>query len=154
MEGSWPEQLQMLIDGEIDLMSDVSYTEDRAGQMLFSSLPMGSEGYYVFVSADNAELQSGSVADLQWKKVGVSKNSIRKLLFLELLDKYGVKAEIVELTSSEEDAVGMLRRGDIDAYITIDAYGESGVYSPVLKVGQSDFFLPQCKILGADGFLT
>lgn len=87
MEGSWPELLQMLIDGEIDLMSDVSYTEDRSGQMLFSSLPMGSEGYYVFVSADNAELQSGSVADLQWKKVGVSKNSIRKLLFLELLDK-------------------------------------------------------------------
>ena len=97
MEGSWPELLQMLIDGEIDLMSDVSYTEDRAGQMLFSSLPMGLEGYYVFVSADNAELQSGSVADLQWKKVGFSKNSIRKLLFLELLDKYGVKAEIVEL---------------------------------------------------------
>ena len=122
--------------------------------MLFSSLPMGSEGYYVFVSADNAELQSGSVADLQWKKVGVSKNSIRKLLFLELLDKYGVKAEIVELTNSEEDTVGMLRRGDIDAYITIDAYGESGVYIPVLKVGQSDFFLPQCKILGAGGLLT
>ena len=27
VEGSWPELLQMLIDGEIDLMSDVSYTE-------------------------------------------------------------------------------------------------------------------------------
>lgn len=140
VEGSWPELLQMLIDGEIDLMSDVSYTEDRAGHMLFSSLPMGSEGYYVFVSADNAELQSGSIADLQGKRVGVSKNSIQKTLFHELLDKYGVEAEIVELTGSEEDAVGMLRRGDIDAYITIDASGESGVYIPVLKVGQSDFF--------------
>ena len=30
VEGSWPELLQMLIDGEIDLMSDVSFTDERA----------------------------------------------------------------------------------------------------------------------------
>ena len=40
VEGSWPELMQMLIDGEIDLMSDVSYTEDRAERMLFSALPI------------------------------------------------------------------------------------------------------------------
>ena len=41
VEASWPELLQMLIRGEIDLMSDVSYTEERSEQMLFASLPMG-----------------------------------------------------------------------------------------------------------------
>ena len=29
--------MQMLIDGEIDLLSDVSYTEERAKHMLFPS---------------------------------------------------------------------------------------------------------------------
>ena len=28
VEGSWPDLMQMLIDGEIDLLSDVSYTEE------------------------------------------------------------------------------------------------------------------------------
>lgn len=40
VEGSWPELMQMLSDGEIDLMSDVSYTDERAEIMLFSSLPL------------------------------------------------------------------------------------------------------------------
>lgn len=38
VDGSWPELMQMLVDGEIDLMSDVSYTEERAEKMLFSAL--------------------------------------------------------------------------------------------------------------------
>lgn len=50
VEGSWPELYQMLLDGELDLMSDVSYTPERAEQMLFSSLPMGEEEYYLFLS--------------------------------------------------------------------------------------------------------
>ena len=45
VEGSWPELLQMLIDGEIDLMSDVSYTDERSEIMLFSELPMGEDDY-------------------------------------------------------------------------------------------------------------
>lgn len=41
VEGTWSELLQMLRDGRIDLLSDVSYTEERAEEMLFSSIPMG-----------------------------------------------------------------------------------------------------------------
>ena len=49
VNGSWPELLQMLISGEIDLMSDVSRTAEREEFMLFPSLPMGAEEYYLFV---------------------------------------------------------------------------------------------------------
>ena len=47
VEGSWPELMQMLIDGEIDLMSDVSYTAERAERAAARSikpclLPAGS----------------------------------------------------------------------------------------------------------------
>ena len=38
VEGSWADLLQMLREGKIDLLSDVSYTDERAKQMLFSSL--------------------------------------------------------------------------------------------------------------------
>lgn len=54
----------------------------------------------------------------------------------------------MELLSSQEESVEMLRRGEIDAFITIDAYGESGVYVPVLKVGESEFYFAVSKKLG------
>ena len=46
--GSWSELLSMLIKGDIDLMSDVSYTAERSERMLFPELPMGAEEYYLF----------------------------------------------------------------------------------------------------------
>ena len=61
VKGSWPELMQMLIDGEIDLMSDISYTVGRSKRLLYSMLPMGAEEYYVFVSAQNG---SGINADI------------------------------------------------------------------------------------------
>ena len=39
VEGSWPELFDMLKKGEIDLLTDVSYTEERAESILYSSLP-------------------------------------------------------------------------------------------------------------------
>ena len=62
VEGSWPELLQMLINGEIDLMSDVSYTDERAESMLFSSLRMGAEEYYIFISPDNEDINRDVVS--------------------------------------------------------------------------------------------
>lgn len=55
VEDSWPNLLEMLKNGEIDLLSDVSYMPEREEHMYFSNIPMGSEAYYIFVSADNAE---------------------------------------------------------------------------------------------------
>lgn len=36
----------MLKNGEIDLMGALSYTDERAENMLFSELPMGEETYF------------------------------------------------------------------------------------------------------------
>ena len=43
--------LQKLKDGEIDMLSDVSYTTARADQILYSRIPMTSETYYIFIKA-------------------------------------------------------------------------------------------------------
>lgn len=56
VEGSWPVLIKMLADGRIDLMSDVSYTEERAERMPFASLPMGAEEYYLYVRPDSTEI--------------------------------------------------------------------------------------------------
>ena len=69
VEASWPELLQMLIRGEIDLMSDVSYTEERSEQMLFASLPMGAEDYYLFTGPENTEISASDYSTLNGKNL-------------------------------------------------------------------------------------
>ncbi|HBK27254.1 MAG TPA: hypothetical protein DDY92_01590, partial [Dialister sp.] len=48
VKADWNELLQMVQDGDIDLLSNISYTDDRAQKMLFSDLPMGEEKYYIY----------------------------------------------------------------------------------------------------------
>ena len=103
--GSWPELLQMLIDGEIDLMSDVSYTDERAQNMLFSSLPMGAEEYYIFISPDNEEINRDDLSTFNGKKVGVNKGSVQAGFFREWAEANGVQAELVEMTEDVDESL-------------------------------------------------
>ena len=61
IEANWPDSLNMLQKGEIDLMAGVSYAEGRAQTMLFSDLPMGEEKYYLYANLAAANI---SVSDL------------------------------------------------------------------------------------------
>lgn len=47
VNAGWSDLLKMMENRKIDLMSGVSYTEERAEKMLFSELPMGEERYYL-----------------------------------------------------------------------------------------------------------
>jgi ABC-type amino acid transport substrate-binding protein len=140
VSGSWSELLQMLIRGDIDLMSDVSYTAERAEVMLFPELPMGAEEYYVFIAPDNRDISSADAATLNGKKVGVNRDSIQAIFYREWAEKNGVEAELIELTCSENESLSMMESGALDAYVTVDAFTEPGRAMPVYKVGSSDFY--------------
>ena len=140
VEGSWPELMQMLIDGKIDLMSDVSYTDERAEIMLFSSLPMGAEEYYIFISPDNEEINKDDLSTFNGKKVGANKGSVQADFFREWAEANGVQAELIEMTESVDESLDMLKKGDIDMYVVLDGYLDSRDATPVCKVGASDFF--------------
>ena len=145
VEGSWSELLDMLKKGEIDLMSDVSYTDERASQMLFPDLPMGSEVYYIFTSPDNKEIRSDDYSTLNGKKIGINRGSVQVELYREWAAQHNVDAEIIELTTKEEDSIRMLQKGGIDAYITPDAFSDPERLVPVCKIGSSDFFFAICS---------
>ena len=140
VEGSWPELLQMLINGEIDLMSDVSYTDERAESMLFSSLRMGAEEYYIFISPDNEDINRDDLSTFNGKKAGVNKGSVQAGFFREWAEANGVQAELVEMTEDYDESLAMLNRGDIDMYVVLDGYLDASLAVPVRKVGASDFF--------------
>ncbi len=138
--GSWSDLMQMLINGEIDLMSDVSFTEERAEKMLFPDLPMGTEEYYLFISAGNKEITPEDFSTLNGKRVGLNKGSIQDELFERWCEGHGVTAQIVELTGEEEDSLRMLDNGELDGYITPNTFREPQRLVPVCKIGSSSFF--------------
>ena len=140
VEGSWPELLQMLREGQIDLMGDLSYTEERASQMRFSSLPMGTESYYIFVALGNESISATDFHTLDGKRVGVNQGSFQRDLFQAWIEEHGLAVELVELSGTEEESVQMLVDGDLDGFVTLDAYGNTNVSTPLIRIGQSDFY--------------
>ena len=143
--GSWPELLQMLEDGRIDLMSDVSYTDERAEKMLFSAQPMGTEDYYLFTAPGNKEISSEDFSTFNGKKVGANKGSVQIGFFREWAEANGVRAEIVEMTGSEEYNIIQLKLGSIDLYASLDGLHKAGDAVPACKIGSSDFFFAVSK---------
>ena len=150
VSGSWSELLQMLTDGEIDLMSDVSYTVERAEKMLFPALPMGSEDYYLFINPENREISGSDFSSLNGKKVGVNKGSIQADFYRDWAERHGVESNLVEVTGSEEESLLMLSDGELDAYVTVDSFSENALAEhgrpvPVSKIGSSDFYFAVCS---------
>lgn len=140
VEGSWVELMQMLKNGEIDLMSDVSYKPERAKDMLYASLSMGTESYYIFVAPGNTRILPDDYSTLNGKRIGVTEGSVQKDLFIQWAQTHGVEAELVETTTSEEETLKRLLDGSLDAVITMDIYGSPDTAVPICKIGSSDFY--------------
>ena len=145
VEGTWSELVQMLQEGRIDLMSDVSFKEERTETMLYSSIPMGSELYYVYVDPDNTEISVNDPASLNGKKVGVTATSVQKDFFLRWADEHGISVDLIGLDCSEEESLAMMHNGEIDAFITLDAYSDPETCTPLWKIGSSDFYFVVSK---------
>ena len=139
VEGGWSELLEMLKTGEIDLLANVSYTEERARDYLYASLPMGTEVYYVFISPENTEITTEDYTSLNGKTVGVAKDSIQCELFRQWAESHNIQAKLMELTTTEEESLQML--GDqLDAFVTMDVNSNPKASVPVWKIGSSDFY--------------
>ena len=145
VSGSWPELMEMLESGEIDLMSDVSFTAERTERMLFPSLPMGSEEYYLFTSRNNRELLPSDISTQNGKRIGVNRSSIQADFYRDWAARNGIHPEIIEVSCSEDESLGMLETGELDGYVTVDAFVEPERAVPVCKVGSSDFFFAVSK---------
>ena len=140
VEGSWSELLEMLIAGDLDLLSDVSYTPERAEKILYSSESMGSEDFHLFIAPGNAEIRPDDFSTLDGKRVGVNKNSIQERLFNEWAESHGVAAEVVESSEKTPVLLEMLANGEFDALVTLDTYGNTADVVPVWKIGSAESY--------------
>jgi len=73
----------MLKNGDIDIMGDLSYTDERAQYIDFANEEQGREYYYLFVREDRTDITATDLSTLQNARVGINKGSVQVDLFQE-----------------------------------------------------------------------
>ena len=140
VEAGWSDLLDMVQNGEIDIMSGVSYTAERAEHMLFSELPMGTEKYYLYADLVNAGISASDLSTLDGKRIGLLKNSVQATQFYDWEKANGVQLQYVYLTGFE-DAMQKIEDREIDCVISTEtpALPEAGL-SAIATTGSSGIY--------------
>jgi len=141
----WSDCFEKLKNGEIDIMGDISYTEDRTEEMLFSDEPMGEEKYYLYADLSRADISASDYKTLNGKKIGVLMGTEPEVMLTEWEEKYDLKTQHVNI-SNNEDVKQKLANHEIDCFVsleesfwtelgisTITCVGKSGIYYAINK---------------------
>ena len=136
----WSDCFEKLKNDEIDIMGGISYTEDRAEEMLFSDEPMGEEKYYLYVDLSRADISASNFKTLNGKKVGVLMGTEPEVMLTEWEEKYGLKTQHVNI-SNNEDVKQKLANHEIDCFVSLEEslWAELGI-STITRVGKSSIY--------------
>ena len=138
--GDWSGLLEKLKNGEVDLLFDVSYTEERGRQMLFAQTPAGKETNYLYTLASDNSISATDYTDLNGKRIGVYRSDIGEQ-YAQLtawIQKYGIQCEVVQYDSSAERNAA-LASGALDAIVATDAHTNQS-WRPIAMIGSSDYY--------------
>lgn len=91
--GSWPECLDRLDTGEIDLMTAIAYSQERAKKYNFTYETVITNWGQVFVQK-NSDIKS--VLDLESKKIAVKMEDIHFLGLRDLTTKFNMECRFIE----------------------------------------------------------
>lgn len=136
----WSDCFEKLKNGEIDIMGDISYTEDRTEEMLFSDEPMGEEKYYLYADLSRADISASDYKTLNGKKIGVLMGTEPEVMLTEWEEKYDLKTQHVNV-SNNEDVKQKLANHEIDCFVSLEEsfWAELGI-STITRVGESGIY--------------
>ena len=141
----WSDCFEKLKNGEIDILGGISYTEDRAEEMLFSDEPMGEEKYYLYADLSREDITASDFKTLNGQKIGVLMGTEPEVMLTEWEEKYDLKTQHVNIANSE-DVKQKLANREIDCFVSLEesfwadlgistmtCVGESGIYYAINK---------------------
>ena len=140
VEDSWPNLFRMLRNGEIDLLSDVSYTEERTATVSYPDLPMGTETYYIYIAADDREHIAEDLSTFNGARIGVNRDSVQEGFLRDWAERNGVTLEIVPVDTQEDASMALVASGELDGYASIYTFGYERLAVPVCRIGASEFY--------------
>ena len=136
----WSNCFDKLENGEIDVMGDISYTDERAQKMFFSDEPMGEEKYILYADLSNIDIGTSDFKFMDGKRVGVLMGTEPEIMLTEWEDKNGIQTEHVNVDNND-DVEKKLANHEIDCFVSLEEsiWSEQGI-SSVTTIGKSGIY--------------
>ena len=136
----WSNCFDKLENGEIDIMGDISYTDERAQKMLFPEEPMGEEKYILYADLSNLNIGTYDFKFMDGKRVGVLMDTEPEIMLTEWENKNGIHTEHVNV-NNDDDVEKKLANHEIDCFVSLEEslWSEQGI-SSVTTIGKSGIY--------------
>ena len=136
----WSDCFDKLENGEIDIMGDISYTDERAQKMLFPDEPMGEEKYILYADLSDTDIGMSDFKSLDGKRVGVLMGTEPEIMLTEWENKNGIHTEHVNV-NNDDDVEKKLANHEIDCFVSLEEsiWSEQGI-SSVTTIGKSGIY--------------
>ena len=136
----WSNCFDKLENGEIDIMGDISYTDERAQKMLFPDEPMGEEKYILYADLSDMDIGTSDFKFMDGKRVGVLIDTEPEIMLTEWENKNGIHTEHVNVYNND-DVEKKLANHEIDCFVSLEEsiWSEQGIAS-VTTIGKSGIY--------------
>ncbi len=136
----WSNCFDKLENGEIDIMGDISYTDEREQKMLYSAEPMGEENYILYADLSDTDVVTSDFRSMNGKRVGVLLGTEPEVMLTEWENKNGIHTEHVNVYNND-DVEKKLADHEIDCFVSLEEsfWSEQGI-SSVTTVGKSGIY--------------
>ena len=136
----WSDCFDKLENGEIDIIGDISYTDERAQKMLFPDEPMGEEKYILYADLSDMDIETSDFKSLDGKRVGVLLGTEPEIMLTEWENKNGIHTEHVNV-NNDDDVEKKLANHEIDCFVSLEEsiWSEQGI-SSVTTIGKSGIY--------------
>ena len=136
----WSNCFEKLENGKIDVIGDISYTDERVQKMLFSDEPMGEEKYILYADLSNTDMEMSDFKAMDGKRVGVLMDTEPEIMLTEWENKNGIHTEHVNINNND-DVQKKLANHEIDCFISLEEsiWSEQGI-SSVTAIGKSGIY--------------
>ena len=136
----WSDCFDKLENGEIDIMGDISYTDERAQKMLFPDEPMGEEKYILYADLSDMDIGTSDFKFMDGKRVGVLMDTEPEIMLTEWENKNGIHTEHVNVNNND-DVEKKLANHEIDCFVSLEEsiWSEQGI-SSVTTIGKSGIY--------------
>ena len=136
----WSNCFDMLENGEIDVMGDISYTDERAQEMLFSDEAMGEKKYILYADLSNMDIGTSDFRFMDGKRVGVLMGTEPEIMLTEWENRNGIQTEHINVYNND-DVEKKLANHEIDCFVSLEEsiWSEQGI-SSVTTIGKSGIY--------------
>lgn len=117
--GSWSEGLERIRNGDVDVLTSVAYTAERAQYLDYCGVPLLTVWGELYVSLDS-EIDSITVIDK--KSIAVMKDDFNAASFMDLVKKFGLSCNFVTFPSFEE-VFNAVAAKKVDAGVVNSTFG-------------------------------